>query len=256
MVIHALNEWMHETWTFNYEDRIFATGDHAPDRGEGDRGSSGSRSKAPRSSSCVRRRCPGSTGPRSFALQVRPVLGAGAGEGHRRGHARIRQRLPALHQRVGGREGRRVHARSPAAAPSPPSPLRPPRHHRHDRVGHRPRSMCTRFPKLKIAPVENGSGWVRPSSTTWSRPTRSTRTSSRRTRWRSSSAASSCTLPRGRPGRLCGCHRRRQRAARLRLPAPRGMSDPITFIDDLDGLSDEDQPRSWAATSRRLMNVA
>jgi predicted TIM-barrel fold metal-dependent hydrolase len=24
-VIHSLNEWMHETWTFNYQDRIFAT---------------------------------------------------------------------------------------------------------------------------------------------------------------------------------------------------------------------------------------
>ena len=24
-IIHALNEWMHEHWTFNYEDRIFAT---------------------------------------------------------------------------------------------------------------------------------------------------------------------------------------------------------------------------------------
>ncbi len=24
-VVHALNEWMHETWQFNYEDRIFAT---------------------------------------------------------------------------------------------------------------------------------------------------------------------------------------------------------------------------------------
>src|SRR3984885_14344516 len=24
-VIHALNEWMHEQWTFNYQDRIFAT---------------------------------------------------------------------------------------------------------------------------------------------------------------------------------------------------------------------------------------
>jgi predicted TIM-barrel fold metal-dependent hydrolase len=24
-VIHSLNEWMHETWTFNYEDRIFTT---------------------------------------------------------------------------------------------------------------------------------------------------------------------------------------------------------------------------------------
>ena len=25
MVIHALNQWMHEHWTFNYEDRIFPT---------------------------------------------------------------------------------------------------------------------------------------------------------------------------------------------------------------------------------------
>ena len=24
-VIHALNQWMHEQWTFNYEDRIFPT---------------------------------------------------------------------------------------------------------------------------------------------------------------------------------------------------------------------------------------
>lgn len=24
-IIHALNEWMHEHWTFNYHDRIFAT---------------------------------------------------------------------------------------------------------------------------------------------------------------------------------------------------------------------------------------
>ena len=24
-VIHALNQWMHEHWTFNYEDRIFPT---------------------------------------------------------------------------------------------------------------------------------------------------------------------------------------------------------------------------------------
>ena len=24
-VIHSLNEWMYEEWTFNFEDRIFAT---------------------------------------------------------------------------------------------------------------------------------------------------------------------------------------------------------------------------------------
>src|SRR5213596_4198232 len=25
VVIHALNEWMYETWSFNYQDRIFST---------------------------------------------------------------------------------------------------------------------------------------------------------------------------------------------------------------------------------------
>ena len=25
VVIHSLNEWMHETWSFNYEERIFST---------------------------------------------------------------------------------------------------------------------------------------------------------------------------------------------------------------------------------------
>ncbi len=25
VVVHALNQWMHETWSFNYQDRIFAT---------------------------------------------------------------------------------------------------------------------------------------------------------------------------------------------------------------------------------------
>ena len=24
-VVHSLNQWMYETWQFNYEDRIFAT---------------------------------------------------------------------------------------------------------------------------------------------------------------------------------------------------------------------------------------
>ena len=31
-VIHALNEWMHEHWTFGYSDAIFATPDHQPGR--------------------------------------------------------------------------------------------------------------------------------------------------------------------------------------------------------------------------------
>ncbi len=68
--IHALNEWMYETWQFNYEDRIFSTPVItlpivekaieelewvARARGQG-------RADPPR------RRCPASSGPRSFAL--------------------------------------------------------------------------------------------------------------------------------------------------------------------------------------------
>ncbi len=38
-VIHALNEWMHEHWTFDYEGRIFATpGDLPAVGGQGDQG--------------------------------------------------------------------------------------------------------------------------------------------------------------------------------------------------------------------------
>ena len=56
---------------------------------------------------------------------VRPVLGARAGDGHRRRHARLRQRLPALPQRVGGRPRRRVHAVHRRLAASPPSSATP-----------------------------------------------------------------------------------------------------------------------------------
>ena len=64
--------------------------------------------------------------------------------------------------------------------------------------------MCTRFPKLKIAPVENGSGWVRPLLHDMESAYTFNPHLFERTRWRCSSGTSSCTLPRGRPRRLCG----------------------------------------------------
>ena len=43
-VVHALNEWMHEHWTYNYSDAIFATPDHLPrPDGQGDRGAAAGR---------------------------------------------------------------------------------------------------------------------------------------------------------------------------------------------------------------------
>ena len=163
VVIHALNEWMHETWTFNYEDRIFPTPvitlpivekaieelewvhrarrqDHPRPPGAG-------------------ARLPGA--PLVRPPGVRPVLGARAGEGRRRRHARLRQRLPALPQRVGGHPRRRVHAVRRAAsgfAAIVGHAGRPIIDTIASAIGH---GLCTRFPRLKIAPVENGSGWVR-----------------------------------------------------------------------------------------------
>ena len=51
VVVHALNEWMHEHWTFNYEGRIFAVARHhaADRRARRSRSSSGWSSGVPSS---------------------------------------------------------------------------------------------------------------------------------------------------------------------------------------------------------------
>ena len=69
-VIHALNEWIHETWQFDYEGRIFTTPVITlPIVEQGHRGARvGASSAAPRPCSSGRRRCPASAGPRSFGL--------------------------------------------------------------------------------------------------------------------------------------------------------------------------------------------
>ena len=101
-VIHSLNEWMYEEWSFNYEDRIFATPvitlpivekaieelEWAVERG--------ARTVLIRPAPV-----PAYGGSRSFALRgVRPVL-AGGGRQRRAGvDARLRQRLLALPERL------------------------------------------------------------------------------------------------------------------------------------------------------------
>jgi predicted TIM-barrel fold metal-dependent hydrolase len=39
-------------------------------------------------------------------------------------------------------------------------------------------------------------------------------------------------------------------------PHPEGMADPITFVDDLDGLPGEDVAKVMGGNLSRLMNVA
>ena len=108
-VIHALNEWIHETWQFNYEDRIFATPvitlpivDKAIEelewvrraRRQGRADPPGARARA--SAARGRSACPSSTrsGRRSSRHDILV------------GHALVRQRLRALRQRVDGQRQR------------------------------------------------------------------------------------------------------------------------------------------------------
>ena len=111
-VIHALNEWMHEHWTFVYSDAIYSTpiislaagNDVALEELEwiAERG----REDLPD----PRRAGAHVEGPQVVrAARVRPVLGARAGARPRRRHALGRPRLHPLHERVGGTRRRRDH---------------------------------------------------------------------------------------------------------------------------------------------------
>ncbi len=102
--IHALNEWMYETWQFDYEDRIFSTPVItlpivekaieelewvARARRQGRADPSGSGARLPRH-------------PLVRPARVRPVLEAGRRARHPRRAALLRQRLRPDRQLVGG----------------------------------------------------------------------------------------------------------------------------------------------------------
>ena len=121
-VVHALNQWMYETWQFNYEDRIFTTpvitlpivekahrgarlGGRARRQGRAHPPGAGARLPRP---AVVR------------PARVRPVLGEDRGARPPRRHALLRQRLRALHERVDGRR----HRDAPVPAPGVPDAAR------------------------------------------------------------------------------------------------------------------------------------
>ncbi|MFL6206701.1 MAG: amidohydrolase family protein, partial [Acidimicrobiales bacterium] len=121
-------------------------------------------------------------------------------------------------------------------------------------IGH---GLCTRFPRLKITPVENGSGWVRPLL-------------------RDMEGAYAFNphlfeedpvevfkrnifvhpFHEDDPVGLCGVIGADNVLFGSDYPHPEGMSDPISFIDDLEGLSHEDQAKVMGGNLSRLMNIA
>ncbi len=257
VVVHALNEWMHETWTFDYEGRIFATPvitlpivekaidelDWVTERG--------ARIILVRPAPV-----PGLRGPRSFALpefdpfwelvQERDVVvGMHASDS---GYQRY----------INEWDGVRDDEFTPFSGGSAFSAIIGATHRAiidtvASAIGH---GLCTRFPGLKIAPVENGSGWVRPLLHDMA-----------------AAYAFSPHLFREDPVQVFKrnvfvhpFHEEDPRGLVELLgagnvifgsdfPHPEGMSDPISFVDELAGLPDEDVAKIMGGNMNRLMNL-
>jgi predicted TIM-barrel fold metal-dependent hydrolase len=121
-------------------------------------------------------------------------------------------------------------------------------------IGH---GLCSRFPRLKIAPVENGSGWVRPLI--------------------ADLAGAYRAHPSGFEEDPVAVFRRNIFVHPFHeddpiglvallgddnvifgsdYPHPEGMADPISFVDHLDGLTHEQTAKVMGGNLSRLMKVA
>ena len=256
-VVSALNRWMHETWSFNYDDRIFATPVIALPIVE----------KAIEELEWVLERgarvilvrpapVPGFRGPRSFALpEFDPfwerVQEAGVLVGM---HA-----SDSGYQRYTNEwEGAGAGEFKPFAGPSGFAAISGGTYRAitdtiASAIGH---GMLTRFPDINIAPVENGSGWVRPLI------------SSMQSAYRFNPHAfdedpvetfKRCVYvhpfheddPRGLADLIGADHV----LFGSDYPHPEGMADPISFIDDLAEFSDEEIRMIMGRNLAHLMGV-
>ena len=121
-------------------------------------------------------------------------------------------------------------------------------------IGH---GLATRFPELQFLPVENGSHWVRPLVE----------------HIQQAYEREPAALRRG-PGRgvqaehlvhpfheedPIGPHRPASAPTTCVFgsdyPHPEGMSDPLTYVDDLEGLPEEDKAKVMGGNLAGLMNV-
>jgi predicted TIM-barrel fold metal-dependent hydrolase len=257
-VIHALNQWMHETWTFNYENRIFPTPvitlpivdeaikelDWVTERG----------------AKIVLIRpapVPGFRGRRSFALpEFDPfwqlveerdiVVGMHASDS---GYQRY----------VNEWEGVKDDEFTPFSGGSGFSAIvghagRPIIDTMASAIGH---GLCSRFPGLKIVPVENGSGWVRQLLEDMAGayafnphlfaedPVMVFKRNIYVHPFHEEDPVGVVKLL-GADHVLFGSD----------YPHPEGMSDPLSFVDDLEGLPPEDVAKIMGGNMSRLINLA
>jgi predicted TIM-barrel fold metal-dependent hydrolase len=253
IVIHALNEWMHETWSFNYKDRIFATPvitlpivDKALEELEWclERGA---RTVLVRPAPV-----PGFRGTRSFGLpEFDPFWKAVEDAG-----------IPvAMHASDSGyNEFLNAWEPSREFTPFKPTPFR------MIAMGKRPiedamtalvcHGALSRHPKLRVISVENGAGWVKSLLKSF--------------------ADTYAKMPAGFVDDPVAAFKRgvyitpfweenfaeiveTMGADRCAFgsdwPHPEGLQDPITYVDDLKGLPDDAIAKIMGGNLMELMKV-
>lgn len=257
-VVHALNRWMHEQWTFDYEQRIFAT--PVITLPVLDKAMAELEWVLERGARIVLIRpapVPGWKGPRSFALpefdpfwkvveESGTVVGMHASDS---GYARY------LNEWEGIRDGEFFPFRAPSGFGAIVGGL-----HREitdtiaSAIGH---GLCSRFPKLKILPVENGSGWVRPLVHEMQRayefnphvfdedPVEVLKRNIYVHPFHEEDTRGLIDVI-GVDNVVFGSD----------FPHPEGMSDPISFVDELEGLPGEDVAKVMGGNLGRLFDAA
>jgi len=255
VVAHSLNQWMHEHWSFNFQDRIFSVPlltlpivDEAVKELEWvlERGA--------KIILVSPRPVPGFRGSRSFALpefdpfwrlveESGVVVGMHAGDS---GYQRYVNEWEGVRNEM-----------APFGEYSPFAVI-----HGHDRaimdtiasaIGH---GLCTRFPGLKILPVENGSVWVPRIIEDLQRayqsnphifdedPVEVFKRNFSVHPFHEEDPIGLINLL-GPDNVVFGSD----------YPHPEGMSDPITFVDDLQGLPSDQIAKVMGGNLARLMNL-
>jgi predicted TIM-barrel fold metal-dependent hydrolase len=255
--IHALNEWMHEHWTFNFRDRIFPTPvitlpivDEAIRELEW---------VVERGAKIVLIRpapVPGYEGFRSFALPEfdpfwKKVVEADVVVG-------LHSSDDGLTRYYNMWEGRPDGEHLPFANPSAFLDIQ----HTQGRgifdtiasvIGH---GLLSRFPDLRVLPVENGSGWVRPLvdalGQSYAKSPRLYEEDPlmvlRRNIWIHPFHEED---PRGLI-KLMGADRV---VFGSDYPHAEGMSDPISYVDELEGLPHDDIAKVMGGNLAQVMKV-
>src|SRR6266567_4222238 len=221
VVVHALNEWMYEHWSFNVDDRIFPTPVITLPIVD----------EAIREFDRVVER-----GARAILVRPAPVPGF---DGRRRSFALAE--FDPFWKRV-EESGVLVN-----------SDYRTIRDVVASIIGH---GLATRFPGLRFMPVENGSAWVRPLVTTLQKVYERTpeifdedpMVTMKRAifvhPFHEEDVLGLVELV-GAGNVVFGSD----------YPHPEGMFDPVTFIDELEPLAGVDQKAIMGANLARLMHV-